>query len=151
MLRIFYKLFWGCMVDGKWSNREPRGVIRPGRPAIKCTKIFNPLQTLIECIRSDYSGIQAGGGGCRWDSNGPRQDFDVPSPLDAFQAAGMHVFHGGILECRPYARPGRCAGVECLAGMQPGGQELHTCMHDWSILADLDLKVDADRVLQPIS
>ena len=41
--------------------------------------------------------------------------------------------------------------MECLAGMQAGGREQHTCMHDRSILADLDLKLDAGRVLQPIS
>ena len=44
----------------------------------------------------------------------------------------------------------------CMGGMPgrhacQGGQEQHTCMHDWSILADLDLKLDAGCILQPIS
>ena len=74
-------------MDGKWSNREPRGVIRPGCPAIKCPKIFDPLQTLTECIRSDYSGIQAGGGGSRQDSNGPGR-------------ISTHTSHARLLECK---------------------------------------------------
>ena len=73
------------------------------------------------------------------------------------QAAGMQALHARMLECRPicmprrWCMPRRCAWVECLAGMQPGGQEQHTCMHDWSIQADLDLKLDAGCILQPIS
>ena len=155
MLRIFCKLFWGCMVDGKWSNREPRGVILPGCPAIKCPKIFDPLQTLTECIRSDYSGIQAGGGGSRRDSNGPGRISAMPGCWNASIAcqAGQYACIGG--GACPGGVHGWNAWQACRQGARSStpacmtGQSWQISTLNWTLAAFYSQFPDPSRILGP--